>query len=102
MAAITPLANYPLSSQTSLAAQYVGQKLEHLPTPAVVLDRALIRRNCTAMLSVCKKLGVGFRSHVKSHKVRFIPDLKRALARCLGDEEKTAANYGYRVLTWVI
>ncbi|KAF1844006.1 uncharacterized protein K460DRAFT_368873 [Cucurbitaria berberidis CBS 394.84] len=68
MANIIPVANYPLSSQASLAAQYVGKKLEDLPTPAVVLDRAIVGRNCDAMLQVCEKLNVGFRAHVKSHK----------------------------------
>lgn len=69
MVAITPLANYPLSPRASVAAQYVGQKLADLPTPAVVLDYAIVRRNCDAMLRVCGELGVGFRAHVKSHKV---------------------------------
>jgi D-serine deaminase-like pyridoxal phosphate-dependent protein len=68
---ITPIANYPLPSQASLANQYIGQKLSDLPTPAVVLDRAIITKNCDAMLNVCKELGVGFRAHVKSHKVRY-------------------------------
>jgi hypothetical protein len=72
MADITSIANYPLPPQASLATQYIGQKLQDLPTPAVVLDRSIIRRNCDAMLNVCKKLGVGFRAHVKSHKVRLI------------------------------
>lgn len=65
---MTSLANYPLSSQTSLASQFVGKTLADLPTPAIVLDRALIKKNCDAMLNVCKELGVGFRAHVKSHK----------------------------------
>lgn len=62
------LQNYSLPSSSSLAAQFVGKTLSELPTPAVVLDRALIKRNCNAMLNVCKVLGVGFRAHVKSHK----------------------------------
>jgi D-serine deaminase-like pyridoxal phosphate-dependent protein len=68
MASIHPIANYPLSSQASLVAQYVGQRLEDLPTPAVVLDRSKIKKNCAAMLQVCQQLTVGFRAHVKSHK----------------------------------
>ncbi|CAO2656410.1 Nn.00g052130.m01.CDS01 [Neocucurbitaria sp. VM-36] len=76
MANILPVANYPLPSHASLAAQYVGQKLEDLPTPAVVLDRAIIRRNCDAMLTVCEKLGVGFRAHVKSHKTTELSKLQ--------------------------
>jgi hypothetical protein len=75
MASVMPISNYPLSSHASLANQFVGQKLESVPTPAVVLDRAIIRRNCDAMLNVCKELGVGFRAHVKSHKVRFYHSL---------------------------
>jgi hypothetical protein len=68
MASIAPMSNYPLSSQESLASQYVGQRLEDLPTPAIVLDRSKIKKNCAAMLQVCQKLNVGFRAHVKSHK----------------------------------
>ncbi|KAL1601745.1 hypothetical protein SLS60_006660 [Paraconiothyrium brasiliense] len=63
-----PTANHPLPSLASLQLQYVGKKLEDLPTPAVVLDRAVVKKNCNAMLDVCDKLGVGFRAHVKSHK----------------------------------
>ena len=60
--------NYPLSSKTALVSQYVGKRLQDLPTPAIVLDRSKIKMNCAAMLQVCKKLDVGFRAHVKSHK----------------------------------
>ncbi|KAF1832740.1 hypothetical protein BDW02DRAFT_570742 [Decorospora gaudefroyi] len=68
MADINPLSFYPLPTRASLLSQYSGKKLEHLPTPAVVLDRAIIRRNCDAMLNICAELKVGFRAHVKSHK----------------------------------
>jgi hypothetical protein len=60
--------NYPLSSQSSLASQYVGQRLQDLPTPAVILDRSKIKKNCSAMLQVCQALDVGFRAHIKTHK----------------------------------
>lgn len=70
------LPNYPLPSSSSLAAQFVGKTLNELPTPAVVLDRALIKRNCNAMLNVCKELGVGFRAHVKSHKTAELSKLQ--------------------------
>lgn len=60
--------NYPLSDTTSLKEQFLGQKLVDLPTPSIILDRNLTKKNCTAMLQICKKLDVGFRAHVKSHK----------------------------------
>ncbi|KAL6149905.1 hypothetical protein ACJBU6_11432 [Exserohilum turcicum] len=70
MADPTPLhvQNYPLPSRTALTSQFLHQPLTSLPTPAIVLDRAVVKRNCDAMLQVCKQLGVGFRAHVKSHK----------------------------------
>ncbi|OAK99794.1 hypothetical protein IQ06DRAFT_222350 [Phaeosphaeriaceae sp. SRC1lsM3a] len=68
MAAINPIENYPLSHKKSLTAQYVGQRLQDLPTPALVLDRSKLKKNTAAMLQVCQKLDVGFRAHVKSHK----------------------------------
>jgi hypothetical protein len=62
------LPNYPLPSRSELLSQFRGQPLTALPTPAVVLDRALVAKHCAAMLRVCSALGVGFRAHVKSHK----------------------------------
>lgn len=60
--------NYPLADVASLKQQFVGQKLTDLPTPSIILDQHLIKKNCAAMLHICAKLGVGFRAHVKSHK----------------------------------
>ncbi|KAF1946426.1 hypothetical protein EJ02DRAFT_233089 [Clathrospora elynae] len=74
--ATTTTPNFPLPSHAALATQYVGRKLADLPTPAVVLDRAIIRRNCTTMLNVCSELGVGFRPHVKSHKTTELSKLQ--------------------------
>ncbi|KAH6637747.1 hypothetical protein C7974DRAFT_450768 [Boeremia exigua] len=60
--------NYPLSSPSSLKSQFLGKKLADLPTPSIILDRALVRRHCAEMQRVCGALGIGFRAHVKSHK----------------------------------
>lgn len=68
MTTFNHIQNYPLSSRTALASQYVGQRLQDLPTPALVLDRSKLKKNTAAMLQVCQKLDVGFRAHVKSHK----------------------------------
>lgn len=63
------VANYPLASAAALQLQYVGKKLSEVPTPAVVIDRAVAKKNCDDMLDVCQKLGVAFRAHIKTHKV---------------------------------
>jgi D-serine deaminase-like pyridoxal phosphate-dependent protein len=62
--------NYFPSPLPALHKQFLHQKLPNLPTPAVFLDRAVVKRNCDVMLQVCEDLGLGFRAHVKSHKVR--------------------------------
>ncbi|KAL6709438.1 hypothetical protein ACN47E_001373 [Coniothyrium glycines] len=51
-----------------LRTHVLHKALRDSPTPSLVLDRAVLRRNCAAMLSVCGALGVGLRAHVKSHK----------------------------------
>ncbi|KAI4655842.1 hypothetical protein J4E93_000558 [Alternaria ventricosa] len=87
MADINPLPFYPLPSRASLLSQFLGQKLEDLPTPAIVLDRAIIRRNCDAMLNICAELKVGFRAHVKSHKTLELSQMQ------VGAEQSQPANF---------
>lgn len=48
---------------------YIGKDIGDVPKPAVVLDVAIIKRHCQTMLQTIKQLGVGFRAHVKTHKV---------------------------------
>ena len=59
----------PIPSQAILHEAFVGKRLENVPTPAAVLDKAVIQRNCLQMLKACEALQVGFRPHVKTHKV---------------------------------
>lgn len=63
MASITP-------SQEDLQKFYIGKDISDVPKPAAILDVAIIRRHCETMLRTIKTLDVGFRVHVKSHKVR--------------------------------
>lgn len=70
----------PDSPISELRSHYIGKILRQIPTPSAVLDRAIVARNCAFMLDACagpdgkesarRGLGVGFRAHVKSHKVR--------------------------------
>lgn len=63
MPSITP-------SQEDLQKFYIGKDISDVPKPAAILDVAIIRRHCEKMLRTIKTLDVGFRAHVKSHKVR--------------------------------
>lgn len=59
-----------LPSDEELRQFYVGQDVTAVPKPAIILDIAKVRRHASAMLDAAKSLGVGFRAHVKTHKVR--------------------------------
>lgn len=59
----------PQASDTALKHHFLGRQLKDVPAPAVVIDAAVVRRNCKLMLDTAKELGVGFRAHVKTHKV---------------------------------
>ncbi|KAI7763618.1 hypothetical protein LZL87_010673 [Fusarium oxysporum] len=51
---------------------YVGNSIHDAPKPAVIIDRARVDRHCQSMLRAVKTLGLGFRAHVKTHKVKHI------------------------------
>ena len=53
----------------ALRQAFVGSKLSDVPSPAAVVDRATVKRNCQHMLQACEDLKVGFRPHTKTHKV---------------------------------
>jgi D-serine deaminase-like pyridoxal phosphate-dependent protein len=57
-------------SQEELQRFYIGRDISDVPKPAAILDIAIIKRHCETMLRTIKALNVGFRAHVKSHKVR--------------------------------
>ena len=63
----------PLPSTSRLEETFVGKNLREVPTPAAVVDRAVVRRNCDQMLKACETLQVDFRPHVKTHKVHQNP-----------------------------
>ncbi|CAO1617005.1 unnamed protein product [Sympodiomycopsis kandeliae] len=56
------------ADKDALRAAYVGQPLSSLPTPALVLDQAIIRRNCKRMIDISQAWQVGLRVHIKTHK----------------------------------
>ena len=60
----------PRPSKAKLQQAFVGKTLHEVSTPAAVVDRAVVRRNCDQLLQACKALQVDFRPHVKTHKVQ--------------------------------
>ncbi|GFF99985.1 D-serine dehydratase [Aspergillus udagawae] len=73
-------------SNEELRRFYIGKDIGDVPKPAVVLDVAIIKRHCQALLQTMKQLGVGFRAHIKTHKTPQI-------ARLQVGTESTDANF---------
>ena len=60
---------YPVPSAAALKLQYIGKDIQDVDPPAAIIDRAVVRKNCNAMLEASTRLSIGFRAHVKTHKV---------------------------------
>jgi D-serine deaminase-like pyridoxal phosphate-dependent protein len=61
--------SWPQPDADKLRAQYVGTDIKDLDGPAAILDLAVVKRNCDFMLKMLETLGLGWRAHVKTHKV---------------------------------
>lgn len=49
---------------------YIGQPLSALPTPALVISKPVLENNVKKLHEDVETLGIGFRPHVKTLKVR--------------------------------
>lgn len=75
---------YPTASKEALSGLYLGKSIRDVPTPAAVINVAAARRNCERMLQACKSLQLGWRAHVKTHKVGcLLPAVKQSRTRTL-------------------
>ncbi|KAH8145922.1 uncharacterized protein LAJ45_10064 [Morchella importuna] len=59
---------YPAPSSAELRKHFLGKHISDLPSPSVILDEAVLKRNCERMLQAPKTFGIDFRAHVKTHK----------------------------------
>jgi D-serine deaminase-like pyridoxal phosphate-dependent protein len=51
-------------------ASYIGRPVSELPTPSLILSKPVLERNTQILLDDVKRLGITFRPHVKTLKVR--------------------------------
>lgn len=66
---MSSLVFFPTSPKEALVKEFVGRSIRDVPTPAAVMNVAAARRNCERMLEAVQKLELGWRAHVKTHKV---------------------------------
>lgn len=57
------------ASKAALRERFVGKTLHEVPTPSIVLDLAKLEVNCKRMIDAADKNGIGWRAHIKTHKV---------------------------------
>lgn len=58
------------------ASNFVGRSIGDLPTPCLVVDEDVVKRNCERMLAKAREAGVKLRPHVKTHKTVEIAELQ--------------------------
>ncbi|KAG8532758.1 uncharacterized protein KY384_002636 [Bacidia gigantensis] len=61
---------YPTPSTQQLQEAFKGRSLRDLPSPAAVIDRAILEVNCYQMLENCQALDISLRPHTKTHKLQ--------------------------------
>lgn len=59
---------------SSLKERFLGKTLQEVPTPSIILDLAKLEVNCQRMMDTAEKNGLGWRAHIKTHKVWILPD----------------------------
>ncbi|KAJ3010695.1 hypothetical protein HKX48_007236 [Thoreauomyces humboldtii] len=58
----------PSYSKDDLCTAYVGKSIDELRTPAFLIDKKKMQRNCNQLLKSVEVAGVAARVHVKTHK----------------------------------
>ncbi|KAI8904494.1 hypothetical protein DFJ77DRAFT_480410 [Powellomyces hirtus] len=58
----------PSYSKEDLCAAYVGRELDELRSPALLVDKQKVERNCRELIDAVQHAGVCARVHVKTHK----------------------------------
>lgn len=59
-------------SKAALQERLVGKTLHDVPAPSIVLDLAKLEVNCQRMIDAAEKNGIGWRAHIKTHKVSLV------------------------------
>lgn len=81
--------------------------LNEVTTPAFLVDRAVLTRNCERMLNKARASGVAFRPHVKTHKVTQVGRMQHGGARgpitvSTLAEAEAFADDGFRDITYAV
>src|SRR6266498_276680 len=78
-----------------------------LPTPAFLVDRNIVERNCARMRDKARRSGVAFRPHVKTHKTVEIARMQHGggwgpITVSTLAEGELFAKHGFRDITYAV
>ncbi len=59
---------YQLDNQSSLPMELIGEDLDKIPTPALLVDLPTLRTNLATMQEKVSRYGKALRPHIKTHK----------------------------------
>jgi len=81
--------------------------IHDLPTPALLLDAAVLERNCANMATKAARLGARLRPHIKTHKCIEIGRRQTALGAqgitvASMVEARDFADHGFTDITWAV
>ncbi|ORE08747.1 hypothetical protein BCV72DRAFT_202900 [Rhizopus microsporus var. microsporus] len=65
---VTNITPYLSEWRQSLKNNMIGKKLSELRTPSLVIDKAILERNCQQLGKIHTELNTNIRIHVKTHK----------------------------------
>lgn len=51
---------------------YIGKPISELPTPSLVINLPVLKKNIDTLHCDVEKLGIGFRPHIKTLKVSYM------------------------------
>jgi D-serine deaminase-like pyridoxal phosphate-dependent protein len=71
MQTTTPLSLLTLPSKDALIKEFVGKNVNSLRTPALIVDKSILKNNCERVTKETERRGMGFRAHVKSESTNW-------------------------------
>ncbi|KAJ3153345.1 hypothetical protein HDU86_005303 [Geranomyces michiganensis] len=86
----------PSYEKELLQQNYVGLPISSLRSPALLVDRKAVQRNCQELLDAVQRAGVDARVHVKTHKT-----IEAALMQ-LGDDESEDSSRRKSVISGIM
>jgi D-serine deaminase-like pyridoxal phosphate-dependent protein len=97
----------PRNSEEPPLRATLSRVIEHLSTPAFLVDRQVVQRNCDGMRAKAMASKVAFRPHVKTHKTIEIGLMQHGQARgpvtvSTLAEAEAFADAGFRDITYAV